>query len=52
LSREGIRVTEETVKIERTLQRVTFGSFVSRAEALKASQDAAGQGLDAKPVTK
>jgi outer membrane biosynthesis protein TonB len=52
LSRKGIRVTEETVKIERNLQRVTFGSFASRADAVKASQEAAGQGLDAKPATK
>jgi cell division septation protein DedD len=52
LSRNGIRVTEEPAKIERTLQRVTFGAFATRADALKVSREAAGRGLDAKPAKK
>jgi hypothetical protein len=45
-------VTEEPAEIDRTLQRVTFGSFASKADALKISREAAGQGLDAKPSKK
>ena len=48
LSKNGTRVTEEPAEIDRTLQRVTFGSFASKADALKISREAAGQGLDAK----
>ncbi len=47
---KGIRVTEEQVEISRTLQQVLFGSFATQAEAEKISREAAGQGLDAKPV--
>jgi len=50
LSQNGIRVTEEPVEINRTLQRVLFGSFATQAEAEKISREAAGQGVDAKPV--
>lgn len=52
LTNSGIRVTEEPVQIDQTLQRVTFGSFVSRAEADKVSREVAGKGLEAKPVKK
>lgn len=52
LSKNGIRVTEEPVKVDRTLQRVTFGSFASRADAATAAQKAAGKGLEAKPAKK
>ena len=52
LSKNGIKVTEETAMVDRTLQRVTFGSFVSREEAAKTSQKVAGKGLEAKPVKK
>jgi hypothetical protein len=52
LSENGIRVTEEPVMIERILQRVTFGSFASRADAAKASQKVAAKGLEAKPAKK
>ena len=52
LSKNGIKVTEETALVDRTLQRVTFGSFASREEAAKTSQKVAGKGLEAKPVKK
>ncbi len=52
LIENGIRVTEEGVQIDQTLQRVTFGSFASREEALKISRKVAGQGLVATPVKK
>ena len=52
LSKNGIRVTEEPVKIDQKLQRVTFGSFASRADAIKASQQLAGKGLEATPAKK
>ncbi|MBE0501243.1 MAG: SPOR domain-containing protein [Desulfuromonadales bacterium] len=52
LIENGIRVTEEGVQIDQTLQRVTFGSFANREEALKISRKVAGQGLVATPVKK
>ena len=52
LIENGIRVTEEGVQIDQTLQRVTFGSFANREEALKISRKVAGQGLVTTPVKK
>ncbi len=52
LSKNGIRVTEEPVKIDQTLQRVTFGSCATRTDAVKVSQPAAGKGLAATPAKK
>ena len=50
LTKNNIHVTEEPVKIDRTLQRVTFGGFASRDEAVKTAGDLSRKGLDAKPV--
>jgi hypothetical protein len=52
LSKNGIRVTEEPVKVDRPLQRVTFGSFATREDAAAASKKVVGKGLEAKPVKK
>lgn len=52
LSKNGIRVTEEPIKVDRPLQRVTFGSFATRDDAAAASRKVAGKGLEAKPVKK
>jgi hypothetical protein len=52
LYKSGIRVTEEPVEVDQTLQRVTFGSFASKDDAAKISLKASGLGLDAKPVRK
>lgn len=47
LYKKGINLEEESVQIEKTLQRVTFGAFASSDEAKSIGRQAAAKGIEA-----
>lgn len=50
LYNKGIKLEEEPVQVEKTLQRITFGSFADAAAAGAAARQAAAKGVEAKVV--
>ncbi len=47
---KGVKVEEEAAQVEKTLQRITFGSFATTDAARDAGRQAAGKGVEAKVV--